>query len=122
MAGAGAGKTHSLVTLCLHLLGGARPDRRVLQPARLWMLTFTDKAASEMRARLSQRLDALARGSNQSEALLRSGFTRSGHSFPPKAFWRGVRDQLGMAPIRTFYSLCGQLLRGPTPVSRLNTG
>jgi ATP-dependent exoDNAse (exonuclease V) beta subunit len=112
MAGAGAGKTHSLVTLCLHLLGGARADGRALQPGRLWMLTFTDKAASEMRARLSQRLDALAGGSDEPEAMLRSGFARHGHSFPPKEFWCGVRDGLGMAAIGTFHSLCAQLLRG----------
>ena len=120
MAGAGAGKTHSLVTLCLHLLGGARADGRALQPGRLWMLTFTDKAASEMRARLSQRLDALARGSDEAEAMLRSGFARHGHSFPPKEFWRGVRDGLGMAAIGTFHSLCAQLLRGAPAGSGVN--
>ncbi|MGA9520767.1 MAG: UvrD-helicase domain-containing protein, partial [Myxococcaceae bacterium] len=50
MAGAGAGKTYSLITICLHLLGGARRDGRTIRPAELFLLTFTDKAAGEMRA------------------------------------------------------------------------
>ena len=46
MAGAGAGKTYSLVTMTLHLLAGAREAGAPLKPARLCMLTFTDKAAA----------------------------------------------------------------------------
>src|SRR5207253_817790 len=58
-AGAGTGKTHNLVTLCLHLLGGvgrAEP----LPPARLWAVTFTEKAAAELKGRVRQRIDELA--------------------------------------------------------------
>ena len=57
-AGAGTGKTHSIVTLCLHLLGGvgrAEP----LPPARLWAVTFTEKAAAELKGRIRERIDAL---------------------------------------------------------------
>ncbi len=57
MAGAGAGKTYSLITICLHLLGGAREDGVTLRPSQLCLLTFTDKAAAELRARLRKRLD-----------------------------------------------------------------
>ena len=54
MAGAGAGKTYSLVTMTLHLFAGAR-QAEPLRPSRLCMLTFTDKAAVEMQ----QRVDLL---------------------------------------------------------------
>ena len=58
-AGAGTGKTHSLVTLCLHLLGGVGRGEP-LAPAGLCAVTFTEKAAAELQARLRQRVDALA--------------------------------------------------------------
>lgn len=57
---AGAGKTHALVKRWLgHALASDRPDayRHVLA------LTFTNKAAGEMKARAMQVLDALASGS-----------------------------------------------------------
>ena len=56
---AGTGKMNSLVTLCLDLLGGiglAEP----LPAARLWAVTFTEKAAAELKGRIRQRIDALA--------------------------------------------------------------
>jgi ATP-dependent helicase/nuclease subunit A len=58
-AGAGTGKTHSLITLCLHLLGGAG-RAEPLPPQRLCAVTFTEKAAAELSARLRQRVDRLA--------------------------------------------------------------
>ena len=71
-AGPGAGKTYSLVTLCLHLLGGGREDGLPVRTSQLFMLTFTDKAAAEMRARLRQRLDALARRQRLHSILARA--------------------------------------------------
>jgi ATP-dependent helicase/nuclease subunit A len=110
-AGAGAGKTHNLITLCLHLLGGARAGGAPIRTPQLFMVTFTDKAASEMRDRLRRRLDGLARGQDESEELLRASFERHGYPFPPRSFWRRVRDELGEATIGTFHSLCASLLR-----------
>src|SRR5688500_5840308 len=60
MAGAGTGKTHSLVTLSLHLLGGARSGGEPVHPSKLCLLTFTEKAAGEMKERLRDRLVRLA--------------------------------------------------------------
>jgi ATP-dependent helicase/nuclease subunit A len=114
MAGAGAGKTYSLVTICLHLLGGARAHatRRALRPAQLFLLTFTEKAAAEMRQRLRERLDALARDDSKDiEPELRASFVRLGLPFPSADAWRGLRDELGAATISTFHALCVQLLR-----------
>jgi len=116
MAGAGAGKTYNLVTMCLHLLGGARSCGVPLRTSQLCMLTFTDKAAAEMRGRLRHRLDALARG-GASEELLRQSFEHQGTPFPAPEFWRRTRDALGEASIGTFHSLCALLLRRARPGS-----
>jgi ATP-dependent exoDNAse (exonuclease V) beta subunit len=85
-AGAGTGKTHSLVSLCVELLGRQDP----LPPAKLWAVTFTEKAAAELKGRIRSRLDELA-GRDPS--------------------WRRVRRDLGLAQIGTIHSLCGQILR-----------
>lgn len=118
LAGAGTGKTYSLITLCLHLLGGAREGHEPLEPARLGLVTFTDKAAGEMRERLRQRLDALANGDGaDAEAELRASFEGK---LPPPSFWRRVRDDLGAASISTFHALCIQLLRRAPPASDID--
>ncbi len=110
LAGAGAGKTYSLVTMCLHLLGGARAGHEPVAAAELGLLTFTEKAAGEMRSRLRERLDALADG-NAREPELRESFEALDRPLPDRRFWRTVRDELGAATIGTFHSLCTQLLR-----------
>jgi ATP-dependent exoDNAse (exonuclease V) beta subunit len=113
MAGAGVGKTYSLITICLHLLSGARRAGPPLRPDELCLLTFTDKAAAEMRSRLRERLDALSTGEARAtdEADLRASFAALGRPFPGPELWRRVRDDLGSAWIGTFHSLCALLLR-----------
>src|SRR5919108_112730 len=106
-AGAGTGKTHNLVTICLHLLAGA--DRsEPLPPARLWTVTFTEKAAAELRGRIRQRVDALADCPPDRVASIEPELAASGP--PPAAHWRRVRRDLGAAQIGTIHSLCGQIL------------
>ncbi|HEX8697678.1 MAG TPA: UvrD-helicase domain-containing protein [Myxococcaceae bacterium] len=114
MAGAGAGKTYSLVTMVLHLFAGAREAGPAIRPSRLCMLTFTDKAAAEMRARTRARLDALAQGEAR-EPELRASLERLGRRFPTQDTWRALREDLGSATVGTFHSLCGQLLRRAPP-------
>ncbi|RKH97415.1 DNA helicase UvrD [Corallococcus sp. AB030] len=116
MAGAGAGKTYSLVTMTLHLFAGAR-QADPLRPSRLCMLTFTDKAAAEMRKRVRERLDALAQGDVplDAEKVLRASLARLERPFPTQDAWRKVREELGAATVGTFHSLCGQLLRRAPP-------
>ncbi len=110
LAGAGTGKTYSLVSMCLHVLGGARAGQAPVPCAELALLTFTDQAASEMRARLRGRLDALARG-EAAEPELRASFAGLGQPFPAPATWQRLRDEVGAATIGTFHGLCTQLLR-----------
>ncbi|MET0402801.1 MAG: UvrD-helicase domain-containing protein, partial [Cystobacter sp.] len=123
LAGAGAGKTYSLVTMTLHLLAGAREGRKPLRPARLGMVTFTDKAAAEMRARVRARLDVLVqeepRASQEQE--LRASLERLGLPFPSRDTWRALREELGAASIGTFHSMCGQILRRAPPGSEVDT-
>jgi ATP-dependent exoDNAse (exonuclease V) beta subunit len=117
MAGAGAGKTYSLVTMTLHLLAGARAAGPAVRPSRLCMLTFTDKAAAEMRSRVRQRLDGLAQGDTRQdqEVDLRASLERLDKPFPLPDAWRQLREELGAATVGTFHSLCGQLLRRAPP-------
>ncbi len=105
--------------MCLHLLGGARHGHAPVECARLGLLTFTDKAAGEMRERLRERLGALAEGRGE-EPDLRRSFDVLGTQFPPPRFWRDARDGLGSATIGTFHSLCSQLLRRAPPSSSVN--
>lgn len=117
MAGAGAGKTYSLVTMTLHLLAGAREAGAAVRPSRLCMLTFTDKAAAEMRSRVRQRLDGLAQGETRldQEVELRASLGRLDKPFPLPDAWRQLREELGSATVGTFHSLCGQMLRRAPP-------
>jgi ATP-dependent exoDNAse (exonuclease V) beta subunit len=122
-AGAGAGKTYSLITLCLHVLGGARAGHEPVPPANLCLLTFTDKAAAEMRQRLRERLDRLATGAAKGEHReleLETSFAALGRELPPKRFWRQVRDDLGAASIGTFHSIMTQVLRRAPAGSGVN--
>lgn len=83
-AGAGTGKTHSLVELCVELLQGG------LDPSRLCAVTFTEKAAAELQGRLRQRVENLASGDRS---------------------WQRVRAGLGQAQVGTIHSLCAQILK-----------
>src|SRR3954465_8466953 len=60
-AGAGTGKTHALLTQYLHLCAGLSARPAPLEPRSLCALTFTDKAAGEMRERLQRRTSAIVR-------------------------------------------------------------
>ena len=109
-AGAGAGKTHALVTVALGLYAGAA-GREPCEPSRVWAVTFTEKAARELRQRIFERAAALARdplGGLDDEpelARLLAGRSVTGER------WRTLVEQLPAAPIGTFHSLCAQLLR-----------
>ncbi len=108
-AGAGAGKTHGLLTAALGLLAGAGRSAP-LQPGRLCLLTFTEKAAADMRERLRARVEALAEG-RALEPELDAAFLALGRPPPPAPFWRAVQTQLDAATLSTFHAYCARLLR-----------
>ncbi|HHJ52282.1 MAG TPA: hypothetical protein ENJ89_03735, partial [Caldithrix abyssi] len=90
-AGAGSGKTKILVDRFLKIvLQDAAKTRRILA------ITFTNKAAGEMRERVAEKVTELLR---QSEDPARA------------ARLRRIRDQLNSAAISTFHSFCARVLR-----------
>jgi ATP-dependent helicase/nuclease subunit A len=88
VAGAGSGKTRVLVERYIRLLEKHEPDR-------LLAITFTDKAAREMRARVRDALERRARAARGAE----------------RALWEQRRAEIEAARIGTIHSFCGALLR-----------
>jgi len=87
-ASAGTGKTRVLVERYVNLLlAGVEPDR-------ILAITFTRKAATEMRQRIIARLREAGRTSQMSAAR-----------------WREVRDRLGDIAISTIDAFCLSLIR-----------
>jgi len=87
-AGAGTGKTFVLVEKYLSLI-----EQEGLRPREILAMTFTDKAAAEMKERVRETIGR--RISNE----------------PENAFWKEVAEEVIIAPIMTFHSFCAHILR-----------
>lgn len=116
---AGAGKTWMLVSRMLRaLLSGARPES-------ILAITYTRKAAGEMRKRLQQWLYAFAHEENDeklaAELIARGIEEKQAYALLPKA--RGLYTELLSLPreveIRTFHGWFAQLL-GAAPLGVLD--
>ena len=116
IAGAGTGKTSLLVERILTALGSGR-----VEIDRLGALTFTEKAAGEMRQRLAEGLERLltvARTSCERDARL-EGDRAYGHLTdklaiePSDVAGRalGALRQLDRARVETIHTFCAGLLR-----------
>ncbi len=144
-AGAGTGKTETLATLYLHLVSGlSDPDawpRQGLATDRIVALTFTEKAAVEMRERIADAVRALsyeslppgldaADPSTRARAIARWGrahgmppasvarmtalaesAARAGRALPDPATWKRVGFSLAHAKIGTFHGFAAGVLR-----------
>jgi ATP-dependent exoDNAse (exonuclease V) beta subunit len=110
-AGAGTGKTHALVTLYLHLVGGLTSRREPLTPSQIVALSFTEKAAAELADKIRARMHRLAEGAFAEEEALSRTAAALGVPPPPPALWERAIHQLGGAPVGTFHRLGGLLLR-----------
>jgi ATP-dependent helicase/nuclease subunit A len=90
MAGAGTGKTHTLVERCLHCLCQEQPPASFEE---ILVVTFTEAAAAEMRRRLRELLD---------EKL---------HAAPDESRWAEQLALFDTAHIGTLHSFCLKLVR-----------
>ncbi|MHB8420894.1 MAG: UvrD-helicase domain-containing protein [Myxococcales bacterium] len=111
-AGAGTGKTHALVTLALQLLAGLR-RRGAVAAEQLWLVTFTEKAAAELRGRLQERLRRLASPSAdpQDEPELREAAHRLGMQLPAPSRWAALLDDSAGCHVTTLHGAGASLLR-----------
>ena len=89
-AGAGSGKTRTLVARYVSLLAEGFEPRRVVA------VTFTEKAAREMRSRVR---DALSR------------LTQKAQSEEERQLWISLGTRMDAARIGTIHSLCAEILR-----------
>ncbi|MDU2066647.1 MAG: UvrD-helicase domain-containing protein [Sporomusaceae bacterium] len=89
-AGAGAGKTRVLVERYMNIL-----RQKKASCEEIIAITFTKKAAKEMRERLRVSLIEELAASDGEE----------------RAYWNTQKSRLEYAPISTFHSLCGRILR-----------
>ena len=94
-AGAGSGKTRALVGRYLSLLEDGLPLRSIIA------ITFTDKAAREMRTRIRQQIgEWLAMDAPDKE-----------HRRSPSGEWQAALADLDAARIGTIHGLCAEILR-----------
>jgi ATP-dependent helicase/nuclease subunit A len=138
-AGAGTGKTTLLTDRLLFLLLAGGPERAGLSVTKIVALTFTEKAAGEIKMRLAERLDDLL-CRLEGRPLSEKRATRTD-------YWlREARDEflatddrlrqlaedalreLDRAPIGTIHSFCKTLIQlfpvesGVTPQFQMDTG
>ncbi|MES2641227.1 MAG: UvrD-helicase domain-containing protein [Myxococcota bacterium] len=109
-AGAGAGKTSTLaarfVTLLQRLVEGGKPDI-----AEILVLTFTEKAAQEMRERCYAATSAVARQLRTDAERLGAAGMSEKELNRLRSRWESLRDRFAGAAISTFHGFCARILR-----------
>ena len=93
-AGAGSGKTRVLVERFLYILRRSLEQGQNLAASEILAITFTRKAAAEMKERVRRSMDVLAH-------------TDTANS----SFWRQQLKELERAQITTIHSLCNRILK-----------
>ena len=108
LASAGTGKTYTLVETYLGLLVGL-DGREPLRPSQVLALTFTDRAAAQMRQRVLSRVRELRHAGPARDTWLKDHGARAALKTPDEL--ARLEPQVMSAPICTFHSFCGRLLR-----------
>lgn len=127
IAGAGTGKTGLLVERALVAIGAG-----IVEIPRLAAITFTDKAAAEMRERLAAGLQTLwaitrgeiAPGVDEAAGRAYSYLVRE-TGVSPAAIGRRALEALGgmdQAAIHTIHTFCSQMLRAHPREARVDPG
>jgi len=111
-AGAGSGKTQVLIGRFMHilensLLAGISTGKYPLNVDQLVAITFTKKAAAEMRSRLRQELNERL----QSLQLAAEECVDKAVQKLYADFWRAQLERLPRTHISTIHSLCSYILR-----------
>ncbi len=99
LAGAGSGKTSVLVERFIRLVASG------IDPQRILAVTFTNKAAGEMSARIRERMGVLAQGEGEKSA-----------------FWAEKKKLLANASIGTIHTLCASILRSSPVEAQVEPG
>lgn len=117
-AGAGTGKTHALVTQYLHLCLGLTAHEESIAPRDLVVLTFTEKAATELKERIQTRMQNLVQAIEANSEAVQEvepdvvhAARILGKTLQKTAALQNGLDSLDRAPVGTFHSFAAQLLR-----------
>lgn len=108
VAGAGTGKTYSLVENYLEALFGFDGSGIKKRPAEIVALTFTEKAAHEMRLRIIKKLALLS--ADNGEELCKKAL-EFGVKPPSHDEIKRIIRAMPNAPIATFHGFCSSFLR-----------
>jgi ATP-dependent helicase/nuclease subunit A len=106
-ASAGSGKTEVLAQRFVALLAGDIEGRAAVRPEAIAAITYTEKAAADMRRRIADVLDA--RLADQADG-------------PRRIHLLSARRGLGLARLSTIHAFCGRILREYPFEAGLNPG
>ena len=104
-AGAGSGKTKVLVARFMYILEQSLAQKKPLEAANILAITFTRKAAGEMKTRIRQSI---------SDKINEDKLNAS--------FWRKQLQNLERAQITTIHGLCSRILRENPVEAQLDPG
>lgn len=110
VAGAGAGKTYTLVQEFIFSILGLDGTEVLKDPRSILAVTFTDKAAMEMRERVSERLLGLIKAPEQDVGVCER-LEKLQVSLPPVEILKKMHSLLPEAKITTFHSFCANTLK-----------
>jgi ATP-dependent helicase/nuclease subunit A len=92
-AGAGSGKTSALVKMYCALISGESSFKAPVALERIVAITFTEKAAAEMKKRVRETIELRLKDAED------------------QAFWKEHLRKLEWAPIKTIHSFCAGIVR-----------
>lgn len=121
VAGAGTGKTFALVHDYLFTMLGLDGSNTPRSPHRILAITFTDKAAAEMRRRVLLALSELTRNPRANPAINERA-KALGVDVPDAKTLQALLGRVPTAPINTFHALTGNLLRDLALRAKIDPG